>query len=65
MMEKGRVFGNLENIIIMITVIGTQRTIPIIPQIEPQKARDIIITKGLIFNESPINLGSKIFPIAI
>lgn len=50
---------------IKITVIGTLTIIPRIPQIEPQKARENKATSGLILSESPINLGSTIFPMIV
>ncbi len=44
------------------TVIGTDKNIPRIPQSCPQTANAIKITKGLKFNELPKNLGSIKLP---
>ena len=48
---------------IMITVMGTLKNIPVIPQITPQKERAIIVTKGLTFKELPMSFGSIMLPI--
>jgi len=60
-----RVAGIFAKIIFMITIIGTERSIPVIPQIVHQKARARIITSGLKFNLFPTNFGSIIFHINI
>src|SRR6056297_2437206 len=57
-MAIGRVAGISDNIIINITVIGTLKNNPIIPQMAPQNASPKIIINGLMFNESPVSLGS-------
>ena len=46
-----------------ITVIGTQRNIPGIPQTEPHKPRESNITIGLRFKRLPISRGSIKLPI--
>ena len=55
----------LEQIIMMITVIGTESTIPAIPQMAPQIVNDSITTSELILREFPISFGSKKFPTII
>ncbi len=55
------VFSNCEKTKIIITVIGTESTIPTIPQIAPQTLKDRITTSELILSEFPIILGSKKF----
>ncbi|MDR1944942.1 MAG: hypothetical protein LBQ59_02385, partial [Candidatus Peribacteria bacterium] len=55
----GLVVGILARIIFIITIIGTDKSIQRIHQIIHQKAREVIITKGLKFNLFPINCGSK------
>ena len=42
---------------------GTLKNIPVIPQIDPHIESAINVAKELMFNELPISLGSKIFPI--
>ena len=61
-MAMGLVFENSENTIIKITVKGTLRNIPAMPQILPQMASDNITTKGLKLSELLIKRGSRIFP---
>ena len=48
--------------IIIITVIGTQRNMPGIPHTEPHKPRESKITIGLRFRRFPISLGSIRLP---
>jgi hypothetical protein len=48
--------------IIMITVIGTQRNIPGMPQTEPHNPRESKITIGLRLSRLPISLGSSRLP---
>jgi hypothetical protein len=62
-MANGRVPGNSDIIIIIITVIGTLNSIPGIPQITPHITKERKTTSGLIFKERPINRGSTRFPI--
>ena len=50
---------------IMATVIGTLRSIPVIPQSDPQRAKERIATNGLIFSVFPINLGSTKLPTSV
>jgi hypothetical protein len=47
----------------MITIIGTDNNIPVIPQIFHQNANAIMINNGERLSLFPINLGSTIFPI--
>lgn len=61
----GRVCGKWDRIITAITVIGTQRNIPGIPQREPQRPRDRRITRGLKLSELPSKRGSRKLPIII
>ena len=61
-MAKGRVDGNSDMIMIKITVIGTLRSMPEMPQITPQMANVRNTTSGLMFNVSPINFGSTKLP---
>ncbi len=63
MMAIDLVRGNSEKMIISITVNGTLRNIPAIPQILPHKARESITTSGLRLSEFPIKRGSRILPI--
>ena len=63
MIAMGFVCGRLERMMLAITMIGTQRNIPAIPQMLPQKASEMIITKPLIFIDLPISFGSITFPI--
>ena len=49
--------------IIAITVSGTHKNMPTIPQILPQRAKERITTRGLIFRELPVSRGSIMFPI--
>ena len=49
----------------MATVIGTLKNIPIIPQIEPQRAKDNMATNALIFSVLPIIHGSIRLPTSI
>ena len=48
--------------IIIMTVIGTQRNMPGMPQIEPHRPRESRITIGLRLSLLPINLGSIRLP---
>ena len=48
--------------ITVITVIGTQRNIPGIPQIEPHRPSENNMTIGLRFRRLPINRGSIKLP---
>ena len=61
-MANGLVLSISERIIITTTVNGTLIIIPVVPQINPQNIRDKILTKGLMFIEFPIHLGSIKFP---
>lgn len=63
--QNGDGTGGIEmsKIIIIITVIGTDKNIPNIPQMAPQSAKAIRMTKGLRFRDFPRNLGSTILPI--
>jgi hypothetical protein len=47
----------------IITIIGTDNSIPITHHKVPQNIRENSITKGLKFNLFPIKRGSTIFPI--
>ena len=47
-----------------ITVSGTQRNAPTIPQIEPQMIKEMITVNGLRFSVSPMTFGSTTFPIS-
>ena len=58
----GRVRGKCANTIIAITVIGTQRNIPEIPQIAPHTAREARVANGLMLSEAPIIIGSRRLP---
>ncbi len=51
-----------EKIKIIITVIGTERIIPMIPQIAPHTLKERITTNELMFKEFPIIFGSKKLP---
>mgnify|MGYP006062691979 CR=1 FL=1 len=55
--------SNCDKIIKITTVIGTLITIPVVPQIIPQKTSDKILNNGLIFIELPSHLGSIKLPI--
>ncbi|MBT3729013.1 hypothetical protein HOF65_02610 [bacterium] len=59
-----RVAGIFANIIFMITIIGTDKSIPTIPHKVPQNHNDIIITNGLRLSLFHINFGSIIFHIS-
>ena len=48
--------------IIMITVIGTQRNMPGMPQTEPHNPRESKMTIGLRLSRLPISLGSSRLP---
>lgn len=61
----GRVVGNPDNRISIMTVIGTLKAIPTIPQIAPQTDNEIKTTRGLKFNELPMIFGSSRFPTTI
>ena len=45
------------------TVIGTLKNIPVIPQIEPQIDSANSVAKELMFNVLPISFGSTTLPI--
>lgn len=45
-----------------IIIIGTDKNIPIMPQIYPHITSDKIRTRGLRFRLLPVNFGSMIFP---
>ena len=49
--------------IIITTVKGTLTIIPVVPHINPQNIKDKILTKGLMFIEFPIHIGSIKLPI--
>ena len=57
--------SNLDKIIFIITIIGTDKSIQTTPQILPHKPKESNITSGLKFNLLHINLGSMIFQIRI
>lgn len=61
----GLVEGILASTILIITIIGTDKSIPTTHQIAPQNQREIIITKGLKFNLFQTNFGSIIFHISV
>ena len=48
---------------VKIIIIGTDKNIPIIPQMFPQITSDNIKTNGLRFKLLPVNLGSIMLPI--
>ena len=48
----------------MVLRMGTAKSIPAIPQIQPQKIKNKITIKGLKFSVRPISLGSSILPMA-
>ncbi|MGB2111335.1 MAG: hypothetical protein ACPHY8_05975 [Patescibacteria group bacterium] len=60
----GFVASILANIMLIITIIGTESNIPEIHQIFPQKVKAIMINKGERLSLFPINLGSTIFPMS-
>ena len=62
-MAIGLVISIWESTIFIITIIGTERSIPIGPQSVPQNIREISITSGDKLSLFPISLGSTIFPI--
>ena len=64
-MAIGRVWGKWERMITAITVMGTHRNMPGIPQSVPQSPSDKRITKGLRFSELPSKRGSRKLPIII
>src|ERR1700752_1947212 len=53
-MATQRVARKFDKIMTRITVRGTQRKAPTIPQIEPQMIKEMITVKGLRFNVSPM-----------
>ena len=57
-----RVRGKWAKTIMAITVMGTQRNIPGIPQIEPHTASETSVAKGLMLSEDPISIGSRKLP---
>ena len=60
-MEIGRVTSICARIIFIVTIIGTERSVPIGPQSVPQNIREMRITSGLKFSLFPISFGSNIF----
>ena len=62
MTATGRVRGKWAKMIMAITVMGTQRNIPGIPQIEPHTASETRVAKGLMLSEDPIIIGSRKLP---
>ena len=62
MIATGRVFGNSEKMMMVITVMGTLKIIPVTPQIVPQNAKAKMVTKALMFMVFPISFGSRMFP---
>jgi hypothetical protein len=64
-MAIGLVDGIFASIMLIITIIGTERSIPTTHQIVPQNQREIIITKGLKLSLFPTNFGSIIFHISV
>jgi len=63
--EIGFVESNLDKMIFIITIIGTDNNIQTTPHIEPHNQSDNNITSGLKFNLLHISLGSIIFQIKI
>lgn len=59
--DIGLVDSNLDNIIFIITIIGTDKSIQTTHQIDHHNHNDNSITSGLKFNLLHINLGSIIF----
>ena len=53
-----RVPGNCAKMIPAMTMIGTQRTAPMIPQIAVEMARPMTITRGLRLRDEPMKCGS-------
>src|ERR1700739_1683103 len=61
--ETQRVALKLASIITRITVRGTQRNAPTIPQTVPHKIKAIMTVNGLRLRVSPMTFGSTMFPI--
>src|SRR5580693_5862238 len=62
--ETQRVESKFDNTITRITVNGTHRNAPTIPQSEPQIIKAMITVNGLRLSDSPMTFGSTTFPIS-
>ena len=55
----------MAKIILVITMMGTQRNMPTTPQMLPQRVRLMMMTRGLRLRDLPINFGSRMLPTRI
>ena len=62
--ETHRVERKLDKTITKMTVNGTQRNAPTMPQSDPQTINAMMTVRGLKLRVSPITFGSTIFPMS-